>query len=113
MTAHPSDWRDATSRTKGLAALALVLITGGVALTSIFSAAASRVVGPALIAQNTAGETLLANSDTLFVVAADEHRFRSVPGIRADQDLSAGIAQVGDARVGVLGEIHDQENQDR
>jgi hypothetical protein len=74
MNAHASDWRNAPSHTKYLAFLALSAIVGGVALTTMFSAAAARAVGPTLIARNSAGEILLANLDTLFLIPADESR---------------------------------------
>jgi hypothetical protein len=69
---HPSDWRNAPSRTKRLALAAMVGIVGGLILTTIFSGAAARAVGPTFVARNSAGETLLANSARLFLVAADE-----------------------------------------
>ena len=79
MTTHPSDWRNAPARTKRLAAIALAGIVGGGVLTTIFSGAAARAVGPTLIARNADGETLLANPHRLFLVNADEQRTAILP----------------------------------
>jgi hypothetical protein len=79
MTTHPSDWRNAPARTKWLALAAVAGIAGGIMLTTIFSGAAAKAMGPGLIARNSAGETLLANSTTLFLVAADEASSVSLP----------------------------------
>ena len=76
---HPSDWSNAAPLTKRLALLALLGVVGGVALTMHFSAAAADVVGPTLIARNAAGDTLLANGDTVFLVDAGEANTQSIP----------------------------------
>ena len=76
---HPSDWRNAPARTRQLALAALLGIIGGVGLVMHFSGAAARTVGPTLIARNAAGETLLANGGTLFLVNADESQTLSLP----------------------------------
>src|SRR4051812_11853998 len=76
---HPSDWSNAPPLTKRLALLALLGVVGGVVLTMHFSAAAADVGGPTLIARNAAGETLLANRDTAFLVDATEAKTLSLP----------------------------------
>lgn len=76
---HPSDWSHAAPLSKLLALVALLGVIGGVILTMHFSAAAARVVGPTLIARNAAGEILLANRDTAFLVDAAEASTLRVP----------------------------------
>jgi hypothetical protein len=75
---HPSDWRNASTRTKRLALLALLGVVGGVGLITHFSAAVARLAGPTLIARNAAGETLIANGITLFLIDAAESRTLSL-----------------------------------
>ena len=72
--AHPSDWRNASPSTQRLALLAMLGVIGGVLLAERFSATAAGTVVPTLIARNSAGETLLANGSTLFLVDAGEAR---------------------------------------
>ena len=76
---HPSDWRNASPLTKRLALFALLGVVGGIVLMTHFSAAAARLMGPSLIARNAAGETLVANGITLFLIDADESRTLSLP----------------------------------
>jgi hypothetical protein len=76
---HPSDWRNAPPLSKHLAVLAVIGVAVGVFSVTHYSAAAARTVGPPLIARNAAGETLLANGSTLFLVDATESRTLSWP----------------------------------
>jgi hypothetical protein len=76
---HPSDWRNASPLTKRLALLAVIGVTVGVFSVTHFSAAAAKTVGPTLIARNAAGETLLANGSTLFLVDTRETHTLSFP----------------------------------
>src|SRR5689334_2131929 len=77
--AHPSDWRNIPTRSRQLALAAVCGVLGGVALIAHFSASASRVVAPTLVARDAAGETLLANSGELFLVDAGESSTRHIP----------------------------------
>ncbi|HET9863459.1 MAG TPA: hypothetical protein VFP37_08450 [Steroidobacteraceae bacterium] len=76
---HPSDWRNASPSTKRLALLALLGVLSGIFLVNHFSARAARTRGPTMLARNDAGEILLANGRTLFLVDAGETRTLSLP----------------------------------
>lgn len=89
---HPSDWRNASPLALQLALLAVIGVAVGVFCVTHFSAAAARTVGPTLIARNAAGETLLANGSTLFLVDAAETRTLSWPA--ADLGLRGPVMSV-------------------
>jgi sugar lactone lactonase YvrE len=100
---HPSDWRNAAPSTQRLALLALLGMLGGVVLVNHFSAAAAGTVGPTLLARNAAGETLLANGSTLYLVDSGETRTLNFPA--TDLGLHGAVLSISsDGRDWYLGD---------